>query len=383
MAAVLALGAALKNTACLRQDGRDGAAVRWSALHGGLDRPEACAALDASAEALLAHAGGRVDALAHDLHPEVHSTRLARLLAERLGVPAVPVQHHVAHVAVPLAEASDDEPVIGLALDDGALGADGTLWGGEVFCLFRGCAARVAHLQPIAMPGGGLAVREPWRLAAAALHALGRGDEIELRYLDLVGAERARVIARMLVRAADCPPTTSAARWFDAAAAALGVQLRQIHPAEAATALEQLARQWLDTHRAPEPAPWVVIEGPCIVLLPLIEHLFELGARGAVGEGAALFHLVLAAALARAVGQAAADVDAFEVTLGGGCFHNHLLSEELATRLSRRALDVRRPSSVDCGDAGLALGQAWIAAQQLAHDRTASAAKPPEDRPCV
>lgn len=379
MAAVLALGGELKNTACLRRDGSDGAAVRWSALHGHLDRPEARAALDASVERLLAHAGGHVDALAHDLQPDVHSTRLATTLATRLGVPAVAVQHHVAHVAVTLAEDDDDDPVIGIALDGGAPGDDGTLWGGEVFWLHRARYARVGHLQPIAMPGSGLAVREPWRMAAAALHALGRGAQIEHRYRDVVGSERALVITLMLERGADCPPTTSAARWFDAAAAALDIRLRQIHPAESATALEQQAAHWLATHRLPEHADLVVVEDDCIVLLPLLQRLFELGARGAIGEGAALFHAVLAEALAQVAGRAAAEARAFDVVVGGGCFHNRLFGEQLDTRLRRRALDLRRPRTVDCGDAGLALGQAWFAAQQLAGDRAWSPTLPPED----
>lgn len=383
MAAVLALGGELKNTACLRRDGDEGTLVRWSALHGHLDHPEARAALDASAEALLAQAGGHVDALAHDLHPDVHSAGLAGMLAARLGVPAVPVQHHLAHVAVALAEDDDDASVIGLAMDGCAPGDDGMLWGGEVFHLQGAHHARVAHLQPIAMPAGRLAVREPWRMAAAALHALGRGAEIEPRYHDVAGTERVRVIALMLERGADCPPTTSAARWFDAAAAALGVRLRQIHPAEAATALEQLATQWLDVHRLPEHADLVVVEDDCIVLLPLLARLFELGARGAIGEGAALFHAVLAEALAQVAGRAAAEARAFDVVIGGGCFHNRLLSEQLDTRLRRRALDLRRPRTVDCGDSGLALGQAWFAAQQLARDRRSQPKVPPENGSCA
>ena len=167
-ARVLACGAFLKN----RAGWLDGTRFAWSAQHGDLGEAEACRALDTSAETLLALGG--VDAIAHDLHPDFHSTRLALALAERLGVPAVGVQHHHAHIAAVIAECGLAEPVIGIALDGVGLGSDGQAWGGELLWVDGGAAAqrweRVAHLQPIALPGGDVAAREPWRLAAAMLH---------------------------------------------------------------------------------------------------------------------------------------------------------------------------------------------------------------------
>ena len=50
------------------------------------------------------------------------------------------------------------------------------------------------------------------------------------------------------------------------------------------------------------------------------------------------------------------------VVLAGGCFHNRVLTTRLTDRLLAAGLAVLRPRTVDCGDAGLALGQAWIAA---------------------
>jgi len=50
----------------------------------------------------------------------------------------------------------------------------------------------------------------------------------------------------------------------------------------------------------------------------------------------------------------------------GGCFFNRLLAQRLRTLLERRGLEVLLPQSVNCGDAGLALGQAWVAERRLA-----------------
>ncbi len=349
MTSVLALGAWLKNAACLRSaDGR----VRWSALHGDLGTPEACAALEASAEALIE--GEDVEAMAHDLHPDFHSTRLAQALAHRLGVPAIGVQHHHAHIGVVMAEHGLQAPVVGLALDGVGLGTDGTAWGGEVLDVSPEGWQRVGHLFPLCLPGGDVAAREPWRMAAAGLHALGRGGEIAARF----DTPLARGVATMLDKRLNCPVTTSAGRWFDAAAAALGLSFKQAHEAEAAMALEAAATAWLQAHALPAFDEWVVVQQGVIDLRPLLARLFE--TRDA-GEGAALFHAVLAESLVRA----AAAVGPRVVALGGGCFFNRLLTERVTQGLVQRGLDVRAAPQAGCGDAGLALGQAWVAAQVL------------------
>jgi len=363
MASVLALGAYLKNRAC-RLD--EGGRVAWSPMHGDLGTPEACTALEASAESLLDAAGGRVDALAHDLHPDFHGTRVALALADRLGVPAIGVQHHHAHVGVVLAERRIHEPVIGLALDGVGLGSDGTAWGGELLWVHGAACRRVGHLQPLVLPGGDVAAREPWRMAAAALHAMGRGAEIEPRFAAGVGAARARGVQQMLARGLNCPPTTSAGRWFDAAAAALGLALVQAEEAEAAIALERRAAAWLAAHEVGAVDAWVCIEEGVIDLRAMLAALFELGERGEVDHGAALWHAVLAQALAQAARDAAAAAGVHRVVLGGGCFFNRVLASRLQAALAPSGLEVLLPREAGCGDAGLALGQAWVAAQALA-----------------
>ena len=119
---ILALGAWFKHAACLLEDGR----ARFGPNLGDLDNADACREVEPAALALLAQAAAPVRAIAHDLHPDFHSTRVACALAARLGVPAVGVQHHHAHVAAVLAEHGrfDARPVLGLALDGVGLGTD-------------------------------------------------------------------------------------------------------------------------------------------------------------------------------------------------------------------------------------------------------------------
>ena len=354
-ARVLACGAYLKNTACLIE----GTQVLWSAPHGDLIGAANREALNDSVEELLREASGPVQAVAHDLHPDFHSTHVAQAVADRLGVPAIGVQHHHAHIAVVQAEQGVAGPVIGLALDGVGLGDDGSAWGGEV--LWVDSAAnrwrRLDHLAPLMLPGGDVAAREPWRMAAAVLQRLGRTDEIEARFAQVVGVFAARLVRSLLERQVNSSPTTSAGRWFDAAAGALGLSVHQTVEAEAAIALEQQARTWLQAH------PEFVVQWTSLDLSPLVAKLFAMSDEGVAssGEGAALFHLGLASGLAHAATEAARTHGTRTVVLGGGCFLNQVLSERVSAALHGAGLVVLRPQSVCCGDAGLALGQAWVA----------------------
>jgi hydrogenase maturation protein HypF len=384
MARILACGAYLKNTACLF-DTEFPDTPRWSAVHGDLSDPVACAALSQSAHALLAQAGSRVDAIAHDLHPDFFSTRLAQQLAQALGVPAVAVQHHHAHMAAVMAEHGLTRPVIGLALDGVGLGTDGVAWGGEVLWVHGESFERVGHLSPLALPGGDVAAREPWRMAAAALHALGLADQIELRLGPVVGAQAVRTIKAMLSRGVNSPPTTAAGRWFDAAAGLLGLSVRQDAEAQAAMALEHAAARHLAQHElAVNPAHWRVSDAGQIDLRALLLCMLadvDSGEPATVDAAAARFHLTLAAALAGYARDMAEKYGLHDVVLGGGCFFNKILKLAIVSQLEHVGLRVWCAQALSTGDAGLALGQAWVAAQHLQSGQVAKFKK--EKVPCV
>ena len=362
-ARLLACGAYLKNRACLI----DGDHVFWSAAHGDLGEAGSREALVQSVEALLLRASGPVQAVACDQHPDFYSTRLAQALAQRLGVPVVGVQHHHAHVGVVLAELGRVHAVIGVALDGMGLGVDGTAWGGEVLWV-PGAESlqpwrRLDHLATLAQPGGDIAAREPWRLAASVLFSLGRGDEIVPTFAPIVGDGAARVLHAMLQRGLNCPPSSGAGRWFDAAAGALGVSVRQACEAEAAIALEALASGWLARQ-----GDAVVFDRPSLDLAPLVGTLFasRSGGGDALARGAAQFHRALASGLVHCVVRHAAELGCRQIVLSGGCFANQVLRSAMRAGLQRHGLDVLEPQAAGCGDAGLALGQAWLSAQMVA-----------------
>ncbi len=146
---ILAMGAELKNTFCLLQDGR----ATLSQHIGDLEDAATFADYRASLALYRSLLGHEPEVVALDRHPDYLSTKLGR----ELGLEVIAVQHHHAHIASCLAENGvplDADPVLGVALDGLGYGEDGTIWGGEVLRAdYRGFT-RLAHLRPVPMLGG-------------------------------------------------------------------------------------------------------------------------------------------------------------------------------------------------------------------------------------
>jgi hydrogenase maturation protein HypF len=349
---VLATGAWLKNTVCVTR----GDEAFLSPHIGDLDNAPACRAMEEAAAHLLAILEVEPAACAHDLHPDFHSSRFAARFAFDRGIPVFAVQHHHAHIAAVCAEHGHAAPVLGLALDGVGLGTDGNAWGGELLRVEGGRFSRVGHLSPLRLPGGDRAAREPWRMAASALHALGRGREIVQRF----PRRGAAIVGEMLDRGANSPETTSAGRWFDAAAGLLGVREVTAFEGQAAMQLEALAAALGPVE--PEYALWNIGADGTLDLLPLARRLADLKD---ASYGAALFHATLVEALAEWVLVAAAREGLATVALGGGCFVNALLSTGLRRALAAGGLTVLEARAAPANDGGIALGQAWVAIQEI------------------
>ncbi len=336
---VLALGGTLKATACATR-GREAV---LSQHVGTLDNAATLRFLDEAVRHLLHLLDTAPVLLAHDLHPDVPGRRLA----ERLGLPTLAVQHHHAHAAAVLAEHGVTGPALAVVLDGFGFGSDGGAWGGELLRLDGAAFRRLGHLRPLALPGGDAAARQPWRMAAAALHALGRDAEIVPR----LGAPAAGVAG--LLASGRVASTTSCGRLFDAAAALLGVLHTSSYEGEAAMRLESLAT-----------APRVLeggwrLDGAVLDLLPLLDALRSC----APEEGAGLFHGTLAAGIVGWAVAAAGREGLDTVALGGGCLVNRLLAGAVAGGLRAAGLRPLLPALAPAGDGGLSLGQAWVAAR--------------------
>ncbi|GAB4479964.1 MAG: hypothetical protein OHK0044_27740 [Burkholderiaceae bacterium] len=292
---ILATGGFLKNTACATR----GAEAFLSQHIGDLDNAASCVALEEAVDHLQRVLEIRPAAIAHDLHPDFFSTQLAVRLAAVLGVPAVGVQHHHAHIAAVAAEHGATGPLLGVALDGVGHGSDGDAWGGELLRVDAHGFERLGHLRPLPLPRGDRAAREPWRMAAVVLHLTGRGDEIARRFAQQPAAA---AVADMLARGVRCPPTTSAGRWFDAVAGLLGVRDTMNYEGQAAMLLEALAARHGAV--APDASLYALDADNTLDLLPLAQRLAD---ERDAAFGAALFHATFAAALAAWVARGARD----------------------------------------------------------------------------
>jgi hydrogenase maturation protein HypF len=358
---ILAVGAFFNNTVCVTL----GSEAYISNSLGNLDSPDACRQHEKIARHLLRMLDYKPHAIAHDFHPDFHSTRFAAQLAAELDVPLIAVQHHHAHIAAICAEHQIDNPVLGLALDGIGLGIDGNAWGGELLCVNGSEFQRIGHLHPLHLPGGDRAAQEPWRMAAAVLHEAGRNNEITQRFPNQLAAA---TVALMLQRDLNCPPTSSMGRVFDAAAGLLGLCSTMTFDAEAAIALERAATRYIDIKGWPSALQngWEITQDGVLNLLPTLIYLAGVRhTKHDVDLSAAIFHATLVAALRDWLQQSSERTGINTITCGGGCFLNKLLSTELRIQCTAVGLTIFTAQTIAPGDSGIALGQAWVATRLI------------------
>ncbi|HJV66928.1 MAG TPA: carbamoyltransferase HypF [Geomonas sp.] len=355
--AVLALGGELKNAFCLTRGDR----AFMSQHIGDLANTETVASLEENVGHLEHLLEIEPRLVAHDLHPDYLSTAVA----QRIQLPRLAVQHHHAHLASCMAENGLDGEMIGVIFDGTGYGLDGAIWGGEFLVGgYRGFRRR-GHLRYLRLPGGDAAVKEPYRMAIAALHGVF-GSELfgqGLSVTELVEPAQRGILLKMIERGINSPLTSSCGRLFDAVAALIGVRTQVNYEGQAAMELEALAERG----HAREPYPYLIQEGDPLQVdfLSTVAAICEDIARGRDVSGmAAAFHLALADAVVEVCSRLRSESGLERVALSGGVFQNRLFTETVADKLEVAGFEVFCHRLVPPNDGGLALGQAMVAAAQ-------------------
>lgn len=345
---VLAVGAELKSTVCLAI----GAEACLSVHLGDLENEAALAGFELAIADLLALSRTSPELVVHDLHPEYLSTKFAA--SSSLG-PMLGVQHHHAHLAACLADAGRSGPAIGAIFDGLGWGNDGTLWGGEILVGDASGCERVAHLRPVAMPGGTAAIREPWRMALAYLTAAYGHDVPPLAALRGHLEQAPQVLEQC--RPGRSITTTSMGRLFDAVAVACGIGTKVTYEGQAAIGLEQLAKQPERRYRVElsEDAP-AHIETASVVEAIVADLMAGLDPARVAGA----FHRWVADVVLASSERSRAQTGIAVVALSGGVFQNRLLTELTVPTLTEAGFEVLLHRQVPPNDGGISLGQAAI-----------------------
>jgi len=367
---ILAMGAELKNSFCLLKNGQAVVSQHIGDLENAAVQRDYRNAIDLYKSLY----GFKPQCIAVDNHPGYLSTQYGQTLAETDAAVLVPVQHHHAHLAACLAEhgvALNAPPVLAAIFDGLGMGDDGTLWGSE-FLLgdYRGYT-RLGHFQPIALPGGTQAMREPWRNTYAQFSYYFDWETLQRDYADLdiiklLASKPLAMLTTMISKNLNSPPSTSCGRWFDAFAATLGLHSEQVYyEGQAAIALEILATPLFADEQA-YPQAWAIDRSGELSVLSWqglwLAVLADLKRGADKARIAARIHHSLIAATVELLSEISRQTGIDRIVLSGGVFQNRLLLEGVSGELRRHGKTVLSPQRYPMNDGGLALGQAVIAA---------------------
>lgn len=359
--AVLGIGGELKNAFCLGDKGL----FYPSPYIGDMADMRSVRALEAAATRMERLLEIQPDIIVGDMHPGYNTSEMARVIAEREGVPVMEVQHHHAHMVSCMAENEYEGTALGVTFDGTGYGPDGTIWGGEFLLGDEKGYERVGSIAPFIHAGGDIASREGWRIAYSMI-STALGSEAANRIGETLGLgdEKGRQsIDFMLGNNINTVKSTSSGRLFDAVSAVLGIKSASTFEGEASMALQFAAER--AEAQGISLAPY---EGR---LMNIDEEQFELSTDTLLMELAArsladqdtdqlayFFHKALADMIVIACCYQRTRCDVNVVALSGGVFQNLLLLRLVDDGLERESFKVLKHGVVPTNDGGIALGQA-------------------------
>lgn len=280
----------------------------------------------------------------------------ARARAAQWGAEVILVDHHHAHVAAVLAEHRIEGRALGVSLDSSGRIVDPELGAGR-FLLTEDDRCRVLeHMPTFRVPGADAAPRDPWRIAVGLLYDVC-GPEVAATWARRLADEAtAESTLSMLSHDVGCVRVSSFGKLFDAASALLGVVRRTASAGNASHRL-QLAAGAPDADfpvaRQVEPADFLATW--------LDELLVRAVANGNLADDSRWVQRQLATWVAGRAFTLAAEHGLGIVAAGGGCFSNPWLRAGFRAASRSTGLALALNHDVPSGDAGIAVGQLWVA----------------------
>lgn len=250
-----------------------------------------------------------------DKHPLYYSSQIFN--------PTIKVQHHLAHAYSVIAEHHLEGDTLNFVFDGTGYGDDGAIWGGEVFLNRQ----RAEHLKYTNM----IASDEISKNADLALACYDHSNEL---------------INKAIENNINTVQSSSMGRLFDAVCAALDIKHYNTFEGECAIALENCARK----------ADKAFYIKPTLDPEEIIKAVQN--ANAPKQEVALGFHIMLCELIL----EISKKYNIKQITLSGGCFVNRILLSNTIRLLEKNDFKVYTNELVSCGDNGICLGQAYLAA---------------------
>ena len=313
--------------------------------------------------------------IAHDLHPEYLSTKYAnKLKTQNSKLQTIGVQHHHAHIVSCMVENGVKGKVIGVAFDGTGYGTDGKIWGGEFLIADYRDFKRVAHLKYIPLPGGDMAIKEPYRMAISYLYQTLGNDfkKLKLDFNRRWDKDKIGILLQMIDKNINSPLTSSMGRLFDAVSSLIRICDISSYEAQAAIELQQEAEkatgyrlQATGYKYKIEDEKGVFIIDSRPIILGIVEDMKKKVVKSTI---AAKFHNTVVEFTLDVCKRLKKKTGIDRVTLSGGVFQNRLLLDKTLEKLRKNSFTCYIHSRVPANDGGISLGQAVIAASKVRGD---------------
>lgn len=288
-----------------------------------------------------------------DAHPSYYTSQCGKAYAEKHNLPVIEIQHHHAHVAAVLAEQHITEPVLGICFDGTGYGTDGTLWGGEFLYCHQDHMERLGHLSYAPLPGGEVAVREPWRQALWYVNELYQAAAPTVIEGWKQSLPKGWQLLEKMMPHMQMVQSSSGGRLFDTVASLLGLGHVHLYDAHLAIELEQMALSEEGTILT------MRMNENVLDTMSLVRSVIEqLECGESVAKISANFHRTLIYYIGQMAKRCCEERHISQIVLCGGVFQNRILLEGVIQELGEYTVHV--PTQSPMNDGGIALGQLWL-----------------------
>jgi len=367
---VIAVGPEEKTTGAVLKSGR----IYVTQHIGDTDRIENIEFLsDALNHMVRLLAVDEVDAVTCDLHPEFLTTEFAEALSSHKGIPLFRVQHHHAHLAALMVDQqlSSNTRIACITADGFGYGGDGSAWGGEVLVGSFEEYAKIGGLEQTAYAGGDLCAKHAVRPFVGLLQKeLSLHEMLNVVEGSLIAPgtstteESLSLLVEATKRKLNVIQSSSAGRYLDAVAIALGICSENTYDGECPMKLESVARR---TKIRLEPRFNVNSRGTFFDVAESLKQLLELKKDGAKPvELAYAAQWYLGESLAKIACDAAHNGGLDYVGFSGGVALNRIITKAIINHITNEHLTPLIHRQIPPGDGGISSGQAVIAAAKLA-----------------